>query len=724
MHPTFKDLDTSPTPTKPFPVRKYKPRLASSILKGQPIITKIQNPTPTTLCHTVYHTPQLILEPNQTFLPSSDFIPDTPPIEMQTTKLMFTAVPSFIPTEQTHSLVPTSISHHPSPSHISPTSDIELLLGGKCSIPIQGMKKQKLDASKNQVILDVNQVLESCFFQSPSLKRKFTLMKLSEDSSTHNASVSLTEINDDDTTSTEISEGADLLKKIRKFRPEMILIVETQVKSPKISQTIQRQGFVNYFHVPSNGRSGGMSLLWTNNLSVNIEQSDSWIIHGTAHCIATPTVTWTFSGIYAHPKHQGRKLQWQLLSAIGIHIRGPWAIFGDFNKVLSQEDKIGGVPVTPGRKNFIRWKADVFGNSAKKICEIEEILTDIHQTPPSARTRATDQREKALAKILANLVLREERHWAQRANTTWHQDSDDNTKFFHMSVIINRQAHGIVAIKDTAGLWQHEEEAISKVFVEHFHKSFDKSDDDLTSTIFNSFTSRVSALDNIDMIKIPKEEEIKVAAFQIAANKSAGPDGFTGNPHSTVDFKHSVRSVFGIKKQLPITTYLGSPTCLSRVTSKSFHPILLRLQQRLRLWKASTFSQAGRLTLINAVCSAIPNHQMAVFKLPEMITQPIDVHRRAFLWGHDINTRSVHSVNWDTIEKPKMQGGLGVHNLQHTNLALLAKKAWAVIASSKSLWVDIVKAKYLRKHDFLTMRPNPTDSRVGKISSKLAFDPT
>ncbi|KAF9612697.1 hypothetical protein IFM89_003172 [Coptis chinensis] len=217
------------------------------------------------------------------------------------------------------------------------------------------MKKQKLDASKNQVILDVNQVLESCFFQPSSLKRKFTLMKLSEDSSTHNASVSLTEIHDDDTTSTEIPEctetvlaagRADLLKKIRKFRPEMILIVETQVKSPKISQTIQRQGFVNYFHVPSNGRSGGMSLLWTNNLSVTIEQSDSWIIHGSAHCIATPTVTWTFSGIYAHPKHHGRKLQWQLLSAIGIHMRGPWAIFGDFNQALSQEDKIGGVPIT------------------------------------------------------------------------------------------------------------------------------------------------------------------------------------------------------------------------------------------------------------------------------------------------------------------------------------------------------------------------------------------
>ncbi|KAF9596031.1 hypothetical protein IFM89_006958 [Coptis chinensis] len=179
-------------------------------------------------------------------------------------------------------------------------------------------------------------------------------------------------------------------------------------------------------------------------------------------------------------------------------------------------------------------------------------------TPPSARTRATDQREKALAKILANLVLREERHWAQRANTTWHQDGDDNTKNFHMSVIINRQAHGITAIKDTAGLWQHEEEAISKVFVEHFHKSFDKSDDDPTSKIFNSFTSRVSALDNIDMIKIPKEEEIKVAAFQIGANKSAGPDGFTGKFFHTY-WDTVGQDVTSFIQQFYITTQFTKP---------------------------------------------------------------------------------------------------------------------------------------------------------------------
>ncbi|KAF9610276.1 hypothetical protein IFM89_021837 [Coptis chinensis] len=80
--------------------------------------------------------------------------------------------------------------------------------------------------------------------------------------------------------------------------------------------------------------------------------------------------------------------------------------------------------------------------------------------------------------------------------------------------------------------------------------------------------------------------------------------------------------------------------------------------------------------------------------------------------GHEVNTRKVHSVNWEVIEKPKLYGSLGVRNLQHTNLALLAKKGWEVIASNKSLWIDIVKAKYLRNQDFLTVCPKPLDSRV------------
>ncbi|KAF9615077.1 hypothetical protein IFM89_021648 [Coptis chinensis] len=67
-----------------------------------------------------------------------------------------------------------------------------------------------------------------------------------------------------------------------------------------------------------------------------------------------------------------------------------------------------------------------------------------------------------------------------------------------------------------------------------------------------------------------------------------------------VDFKQNSRTIFDIKRQQPISTYLGNPTCLSRVTSKSFNPLLLRLQNRLRLWKTST------LSLSNGACHENP----------------------------------------------------------------------------------------------------------------------
>ncbi|KAF9600759.1 hypothetical protein IFM89_012203 [Coptis chinensis] len=64
-------------------------------------------------------------------------------------------------------------------------------------------------------------------------------------------------------------------------------------------------------------------------------------------------------------------------------------------------------------------------------------------------------------------------------------------------------------------------------------KNFERSDDDATSQIFNSCTPRITDLDNIDMNRTPEEDEIRRAANQIGANKSAGPDGFTGKFYHT-----------------------------------------------------------------------------------------------------------------------------------------------------------------------------------------------
>jgi hypothetical protein len=56
--------------------------------------------------------------------------------------------------------------------------------------------------------------------------------------------------------------------------------------------------------------------------------------------------------------------------------------------------------------------------------------------------------------------------------------------------------------------------------------------------------------------------------------------------------------------------------------------------------------------------------------------------------------KKIHLANWEMVCTPKMQGGLGVLDLNCMNDALLAKWLWN-IENSNGLWQEIIRAKYI-----------------------------
>ena len=59
--------------------------------------------------------------------------------------------------------------------------------------------------------------------------------------------------------------------------------------------------------------------------------------------------SWLLSAIYASPRYVRRQLLWDNLSMVtGLHSL-PWVIVGDFNEMLSGDDKFGGNPVSISR---------------------------------------------------------------------------------------------------------------------------------------------------------------------------------------------------------------------------------------------------------------------------------------------------------------------------------------------------------------------------------------
>ncbi|CAL9242341.1 unnamed protein product, partial [Arabidopsis halleri] len=90
---------------------------------------------------------------------------------------------------------------------------------------------------------------------------------------------------------------------------------------------------------PPHGRSGGLALMWTNNVSVSKVYQDERMIDVF---VKYNGFGFYFSGVYGHPVQGLRHLFWERLERIGVVRDGAWMLAGDFNEIISNSEKIGG----------------------------------------------------------------------------------------------------------------------------------------------------------------------------------------------------------------------------------------------------------------------------------------------------------------------------------------------------------------------------------------------
>lgn len=116
---------------------------------------------------------------------------------------------------------------------------------------------------------------------------------------------------------------------------------------------------------------------------------------------------------------------------------------------------------------------------------------------------------------------------------------------------------------------------------------------------------------------------------------------------------------------LPIT-YLGIP--LGRKSKKcscmeSCDKEGTKKKKKLATWKSIVLSRAGRLVLIKSVLNCLPLYYISLFKIPRKVVKRLVNLQRAFFSSGQEGKKGIALVKWETIQKPKHLGGLGVDNL-------------------------------------------------------------
>ncbi|OMO87766.1 reverse transcriptase [Corchorus capsularis] len=435
---------------------------------------------------------------------------------------------------------------------------------------------------------------------------------------------------------------------IRKNGPQILFIMETKNKRKYMENLKRNLKFRFCFYVEPEGLSGGLALLWHDDVSVHIIRSCKNLIDSTETDLKSGVVCRIF-WVYGPPEADDRAHFWHLVKRRMEYQNIPWLCVGDFNDILYLHEKEGGntkeywkirkfremvdgcnlidLPFQGqkftwiGRRDElvikerldrvlvnIEWveqfpNTQVFNNpiigsdhssilidsnfidqktprsfkfeimwTESEHCE--QVIRDgwsnefmgsksyiLVQKQNSCRKALLDWSRKAfpnnkeaieclkqkiaaiqdnecsvescikveeLISQLKEAWSKEEQYWYQRSRIKWLKDGDANTRFFHQTTIQMRQTNKILNLKSDNGEWIEEEKKIVEEFELYYSDLFTSNNSKNWDQVLLHVPRVVTDHMNGELTRDISEEEIRIAAFQLWANKAPGPDGYNG----------------------------------------------------------------------------------------------------------------------------------------------------------------------------------------------------
>ena len=110
---------------------------------------------------------------------------------------------------------------------------------------------------------------------------------------------------------------------------------------------------------------------------------------------------------------------------------------------------------------------------------------------------------------------------------------------------------------------------------------------------------------------------------------------------------------------LPLT-YLGIPIAVSRQPRLFWQNLITKLQDKVNHWTHRWLSTVARVTLLQSVIQALPTNRSMVQAAPVYFFKEFDALSRHFLWSGNLRITKWSLLSWETICRPKKEGGLGL----------------------------------------------------------------
>ncbi|KAF5472061.1 hypothetical protein F2P56_008808 [Juglans regia] len=131
---------------------------------------------------------------------------------------------------------------------------------------------------------------------------------------------------------------------IQREAPEVLFLQETRLTTREVESCKYKFGFKNCLAISSQGRKGGIALLWDAEVDLSVT---SYSMNHVDAVIKDPNLRrgqWFLTAMYGYPKTHLRYQTWNLLRMLCRANDDPWMVMGDFNEVMYSHEKCGGRP--------------------------------------------------------------------------------------------------------------------------------------------------------------------------------------------------------------------------------------------------------------------------------------------------------------------------------------------------------------------------------------------
>ncbi|KAK1356400.1 putative endonuclease/exonuclease/phosphatase [Heracleum sosnowskyi] len=157
-----------------------------------------------------------------------------------------------------------------------------------------------------------------------------------------------------------------LKSQIQQYKPDLVFLCETKQISWQFENMKRALGFSNGIGVSRKGLSGGLALLWKEDVIVSLRSYSMTHIDAFVSGLNIPP--WRFIGFYGNPDSGLRVHSWNLLKKLCFAIEGSWLCCGDFNQILRHFEKKGGKEAPSYLMNNFR--------ETVEICNLKEIRVE------------------------------------------------------------------------------------------------------------------------------------------------------------------------------------------------------------------------------------------------------------------------------------------------------------------------------------------------------------